>query len=105
MSQWAIVGTRKSFSCWLLVRVDGNGPMAIKPTIKKPAIGRVAPKAPKAQSPALAGEISGIHRHTKSRIPNATTRRAIADVKAGRLTRYADEDELFRKLGIKVGKA
>ena len=41
----------------------------------------------------------------KSRIPNAATLRALADLKAGRLTRYADADDLFRKLGVKVGKA
>ncbi len=42
--------------------------------------------------------------NSKSRVPNATTRRALADLKAGRLTRYVDEDDLFKKLGIKVGK-
>ncbi|MFI5456694.1 MAG: hypothetical protein ACHRXM_14695 [Isosphaerales bacterium] len=42
---------------------------------------------------------------TKSRIPNAATRRALADLKTGRVTRYVDADDLFRKLGVKVGKA
>jgi hypothetical protein len=36
---------------------------------------------------------------------NQTTIEALEDAKADRnLTRYADEDELFQKLGIKVGK-
>ncbi len=36
---------------------------------------------------------------------NQTTIEALEDAKADRnLTRYADEDELFRKLGIQVGK-
>lgn len=39
-----------------------------------------------------------------SQIPSAASREALADVKAGRLNRYADEHELFSKLGIKVGK-
>jgi hypothetical protein len=37
---------------------------------------------------------------------NETTVKAMEDVRAGRnLTRYADADELFEKMGIKVGKA
>jgi len=42
---------------------------------------------------------------TKSRVPNAATLRALADLEAGRLTRYADADDLFRKSGVKVEKA
>ena len=38
-------------------------------------------------------------------IPNATTREALRDAEAGRnLTRHADADDLFRKLGIKRGQ-
>ena len=41
-----------------------------------------------------------------ARIPNATTRRALRDAEAGKnLTRYADADELFRKLGVKGGQS
>ena len=40
-----------------------------------------------------------------SQIPNAASREALADVKAGRLSRYAEEDELFSMLGIRVGKS
>ena len=42
----------------------------------------------------------------EARIPNATTREALRDAEAGRnLTRYADTDDLFRKLGVKGGKS
>ena len=41
----------------------------------------------------------------RSHIPNARTRKALRDADAGiNLTRYVDEDDLFRKLGIKLGK-
>ncbi|MGO9464451.1 MAG: hypothetical protein ACLQIB_28045 [Isosphaeraceae bacterium] len=37
---------------------------------------------------------------------NETTVKAMEDVRDGKnLTRYADADELFEKMGIKVGKA
>jgi hypothetical protein len=38
------------------------------------------------------------------RLPAATIR-ALKELRAGKLTRYEDEDDLFRKLGIKLGKA
>jgi hypothetical protein len=42
---------------------------------------------------------------TRSHIPNARTRKALRDADAGKnLTRYPDEDELFRKLGIELGQ-
>ncbi len=41
----------------------------------------------------------------EARISNATTRKALHDAEAGRnLTRYADDDDLFRKLGVKRGE-
>jgi hypothetical protein len=40
---------------------------------------------------------------SRSRIPAATIR-ALKELKAGELTRYADADDLFKKLGIKLGK-
>ncbi len=40
-----------------------------------------------------------------ARIPNATTRKALRDAEAGKdLTRYADADDMFRKLGVKSGQ-
>ena len=42
---------------------------------------------------------------TKSHVPNARTRKALRDADAGKnLTSYADADDLFRKLGIKLGQ-
>jgi len=41
-----------------------------------------------------------------ARIPNATTRKALKDAEAGKnLTRYADADDMFRKLGVKRGQS
>jgi hypothetical protein len=40
----------------------------------------------------------------QSRIPNADTLISMSQFKAGNLTRYDDADDLFKKLGIKVGK-
>jgi hypothetical protein len=42
---------------------------------------------------------------TRSHTPNARTRKALRDAGAGKdLTRYVDEDDLFKKLGIKLGQ-
>jgi DNA-damage-inducible protein J len=39
------------------------------------------------------------------RIPNATTLKTLRDADSGRnLTRHADADDLFRKLGVKSGQ-
>ena len=40
----------------------------------------------------------------KGRNPTADTRRALAELESGKLTRYVDEDDMFKKLGIKIGK-
>jgi hypothetical protein len=41
----------------------------------------------------------------RSHIPNERTRKALRDADAGKnLTRYADADDLFGKLGIKLGQ-
>src|SRR3954454_14530221 len=41
-----------------------------------------------------------------ARIPNATTRKALREAEAGKnLTRYADADDMFRKLGVKSGQS
>lgn len=42
---------------------------------------------------------------TRSHIPNARTRKALRDADAGEnLTTYVDADDLFGKLGIKLGQ-
>ncbi len=38
------------------------------------------------------------------RVPNARTIRAIHDADAGKVTRYKDVDDMFRKLGVKFPK-
>ncbi len=40
-----------------------------------------------------------------SQEPNAESLEALAELEAGEVTRYADTAEMFKKLGIKVGKA
>lgn len=40
------------------------------------------------------------------RVPNALTRKTLDDAQAGKsLTRAADTDDMFRKMGIKVGES
>ena len=43
------------------------------------------------------------NRKSKKTLPDATVE-ALHDLETGHLTRYVDEDDMFRKLGIKVGK-
>lgn len=40
----------------------------------------------------------------EGRAPTADTLKALEELKAGKLTRYDDKEDLFRKLGIKLGK-
>jgi len=43
---------------------------------------------------------------SKKDVFNAETAQVLRDTAAGKnLTRYVDEDDLFRKLGIEIGKA
>jgi hypothetical protein len=43
---------------------------------------------------------------SKGHIVNAETAKVLRDADAGKnLTRYVDEDDMFKKLGIKLGKA
>jgi hypothetical protein len=114
MAKWAIFKIRKNFPCRVLVRVYEDGIIPIKVAIKKPvsmnaapkrpAAGKARPVAAKAQAPSRIGEIASLTQNVKSRIPTADTFRALKELKAGKLTRYVDEDDLFKKLGIKVGK-
>jgi hypothetical protein len=89
--------------------------MTTKPGIKKPEIKRPAKAAAKkaAASTAPVGSHQAVAKRTvpisrtvdPSRL-NAVTIKALRDAKVGKnLTRYVDEDDLFRKLGIKIGEA
>ena len=60
------------------------------------------PKAPAASDASRPDEAAPC---TRAHGPNARTRKTLRDADAGKnLTRYADEDELFRKLGIELGQ-
>jgi hypothetical protein len=76
-----------------------------KPEVKKSEIAGTEHKDATVgndQPAAEAGEVSSL---TKD-IFNAETAQVLRDADAGRnLTHYVDEDDLFRKLGIKIGKA
>ena len=70
---------------------------------------KAAPAKAKAAATAAVTKTSAAPKASKmvlsrSRIPAATIR-ALKELKAGKLTRYADADDLFKKLGVKVGKA
>jgi hypothetical protein len=67
-----------------------------------------AKKAAPAEPPTAAKKASAAPKATKvgpsrSRLPAATVR-ALKEIETGELTRYVDEDDLFKKLGIKLGK-
>jgi hypothetical protein len=101
--------------------LERGGSMATKSTPRKsgdeaPAPKKVRPK--KAQlkgagsdgptAPAAAAPKEVVTPPQASTPPrfNATTIKAMQDAKAGtNLTRYRDEDDLFQKLGIKLGQA
>lgn len=71
----------------------------------KPAAGRPATKKPASEKSADSNDLPCCK---ADRTPsfNETTIRALEDARAGiGVTEYADEVELFEKMGIKVGKA
>jgi hypothetical protein len=64
-----------------------------------------APPEGSAAAEAEAGSPDEAAPCTRSHVPNARTRKALRDADAGKnLTSYADADDLFRKLGIKLGQ-
>lgn len=74
-----------------------------KPTATKaPAKKGVASKKAAANGPAASAKATPAPKARK-RLPAATIR-ALKELKAGKLNRYADADDMFQKLGIKVGK-
>jgi hypothetical protein len=77
-----------------------------KSGVEEPAVRKAAPKkaAPSEKSVANGPAVSAkAQPATKARRLPAATIRALKELEAGKLTRYADADELFRKLGIKLG--
>jgi hypothetical protein len=85
-------------------------PTKMKATVTETAVALEAAQVEEAATPeesavseaASPGEAATC---TRSHTPNARTRKALRDADDGKnLTRYVDEDDLFRKLGIKLGQ-
>ena len=77
---------------------------AASPKAKAAAKKAAPPKAKAAAKKTSAAPKASKTVPSRSRIPAATIR-ALKDSRPARLTRYDDADDLFRKLGIKLGKA
>jgi hypothetical protein len=91
-------------------KATANGPVA---SAKAKAAPKAKKRLPAATVRALKElEAGGVNHDadeaapcTKSHVPNARTRKTLRDADAGKnLTRYVDADDLFRKLGIKLGQ-
>jgi len=75
--------------------------MANKLAVKKPEVKKSAKVAPEKAVAPMASDVP----KAKVRRFNATTIKALRDAKARKnLTTCVDEDDLFKKLGIKIGK-
>jgi hypothetical protein len=74
-----------------------------KPAAKKAPPKKAVPsKKAEANGPAASAEVKPATK-AKKRLPAATIR-ALKELAAGELNRYADADDMFQKLGIKPGK-
>jgi hypothetical protein len=74
-----------------------------KPTARKASTKRATtPKKAASNGPAASADARSATGPRK-RLPAATLR-ALKELEAGKLNRYADADELFRKLDIKLGE-
>jgi hypothetical protein len=72
-----------------------------KPAPKKVPPKKATPKGAVSNGPPASAEAEPSTR--AKRLPAATIK-ALSELEAGELTRYDDADDLFRKLGIKLGK-
>ena len=74
---------------------------------KKTAAKKASPKKATPEKAAANGPVAPAKMKpatkAKKRLPAATIR-ALKELKAGKLNRYADADDMFQKLGIKLGK-
>ena len=77
-----------------------------KPTPKRVSSNQATPEETVSNGPAQdAAPPEEAAPCTRSHVPNARTRKALRDADAGKnVTEYADADDLFRKLGIKLGQ-
>jgi hypothetical protein len=73
--------------------------VAKKAAAKKATLAKAKASVKKAPATPKAGKT----KPSRSGLPAATIR-ALKELEAGKLNRYADADDLFRKLGIKLGK-
>jgi len=72
-----------------------------KPAPKTVSLKTATPEEAVSNGPTAAAEAKPA---TKAKRLPAATIRALKELEAGELTRYADADDLFRKLDIKLGK-
>jgi hypothetical protein len=115
MSRWAICRIGKNFPRVVLARVYEGAVMATKPVSKKPVITKAAPacapsmaqvspktaKVLRPKKPVLKADYGKRVSCGRSHVPNAETRKALRDIRAGRnLVRYSNVEELFEDLGI-----
>lgn len=76
-----------------------------KPVVEKPATIKADPKGAVVTNDGVSSTASDEGTSTKE-VFNAETAQVLRDADAGKnLTRSVDEDDLFGKLGIKLGKA
>jgi len=96
----------------ITVLAKEGGSMATRLVTKKAAPAKakkaVAKKATPAKAKATVKKSSAVSKTSKT-MPSraglpAATKRALKELEAGKLNRYADEDDLFQKLGIKLGE-
>jgi hypothetical protein len=73
-----------------------------KPEAEKPAAKKAPAKKAAANGPATSAGAKPATK-AKKRLPAATIR-ALKELEAGKLNRYADAADMFQKLGIKLGK-
>jgi hypothetical protein len=78
-------------------------PRKAKAAAKMPAPPKKAAAKKTAAKKTAAAPKAGKMAPSRSRLPAATIR-ALKELEAGNLNRYADADDLFQKLGIKLGK-
>jgi hypothetical protein len=82
-----------------------DAPARAKKTVAKKAAAKKAlpPKAKAKKAPVTPEAGKTKTKPSRSGLP-AATRRALKELEAGNVNRYADADDLFEKLGIKLGQ-
>jgi hypothetical protein len=86
----------------MATRLTPKKPPDRKPTPRKVRTKKASPGEAAANGAAAPSQTKPVAK-AKKRLPAATIR-ALKELEADKLTRYVDADDLFQKLGIKVGK-